>query len=285
MDQSLPGMSACNLCIKSLTLARTSSRTPYIDPVVSNDIVTSNKPPGGNGTDVSMASSFSSSAVASVSAPLTLAVDLALADFDKDLVKDPACLVLPVDRTLSDFDNGSVIDSAFFRDSFDTSDVSPMLEPDFNGKTVVTVPSSITTLEAFLVRDGLDADESFFDDAFLDSVAATLAASFSSTVKVEALLNAGVVGDPRSLLPSDVEDPDRAISRVFLDVPTDGIFPRVAGFSGFSDVERLASFAGLSSSVADEDFLFTPNMAKEKHHNMTSKYYKKKWKHTNKIHQ
>ena len=251
-------MSACNLCIRSLTLARTSSRTPYIEPVVSNDIATSSKPPGGSGTDVSMASSSSSSVVLHLSSSLPLAVDLTLADFDNDLVKDSDLFALLVDRTLAVLDSDLVIDSAFFNDSFDTSAVSPMHEPDFNGTTVVTVPSSMTTLDAFLVRDGLDVDESFFDDVFLDNVSATFAASFSSTVNVEARLKAGTVGELRSLLPSDVEDPERAISRVFLE---DGIFPSDEGFSGFSDVDRLASFAGLSSSVADDDFLFTPNIA------------------------
>ena len=231
-----------------------------MEPVVSNDIATSNKPPGGSGTDVSMASSSPSSVAVSLLSSLPLAVDLTLPDFDNDLINDSASFALLVDRTLAVFDNDLVIDSAFFNDSLDTSAVSPMLEPDFNGTTVVTVPSSMTTLDVFLVRDGLDADESFFDDVFLDNVSATFAASFSSTVNVEALRNAGAVGELRSLLPSDVDDPERAISRVFLAVPIDGIFPRVEGFSAFSDVDLLASLAGLSSSSADDDFLFTPNM-------------------------
>ena len=209
---------------------------------------------------MSIASSFSSSATVSLLASFALVVDLTLADLDNDLVRDSARFELPVDRILAVLDNDLVIDSAFFRDSFDTSAVSPILDPDFNGTTVVTVPSSITTLEAFLVSDGLEADDSSLDDVFLESVSAAFAASFSSTVKVEALLNAGGVGDPRSLLPSDVEEPERAISLVFLEVPTDGIFPNDVGFS---DVERFASFDGLSSSVADEDFRFTPNMAEK----------------------
>ena len=156
----LPGISDCSLCAKSFTFALTSSKTPYIDPVVSNDIATSRRPPGGSGT-------------AAAGSVLVLALTLAV------------------------FDKVFVIDAAFFNDSFDVSDVSPTLVPDFSGTRVVTVPPSITILDDFFVRDGLEADESFFDEAFFVKLAA---ATLSSTVIVEVFLRAGGVGDPISPL-------------------------------------------------------------------------------------
>ena len=156
----LPGISDCSLCAKSFTFALTSSKTPYIDPVVSNDIATSRRPSGGSGT-------------AAAGSVLVLAL------------------------TLGVFDKVFVIDAAFFNDSFDFSDVSPTVAPDFSGTTVVTVPPSITTLDNFFVRDGLAADESFFDETLFVKLAAS---ALSSTVRVEAFLSADGVGDPISPL-------------------------------------------------------------------------------------
>ena len=187
--KSSPGISACNLWAKSLILARTSSRQPYIDPVVSNDIATSRSPPGGRGA-------------AAPEAPLLPAVTLAV--FDKDFV----------------------IDAAFFNDALDVNDVSPMLAPDLRGTTVVTVPPSITTLDAFFVREGFEADESFFDEAFFIKLAAS---SLSSIVIVEAFRRAGGVGEPTSPLLLV----DRA-AVLWL-------------------VVRFESLAGLPSGVAKED--------------------------------
>ena len=215
----LPGMSACSLCARSLILALTSSKTPYIEPVVSNDIATSSWPPGGNGA-------------AAVTGSLSV--------------------VLLLDRTLGVLDNFFFNDSAFFRDSFETRDVSPTLDPDFKGTTVVTVPLSTTTLEALFVR------ETFADDLF-DNILVKLSldlASFSSTVNVEAFLNNGGVGDSISLLPSEGDDPDIASSFVVFFIPTDGIFGSDVGLLD----ERLASLLGASSGEANDlDFLL-PNI-------------------------
>ena len=169
-----------------------------MEPVVSNDIATSRRPPGGSGA---------------AAAGSALVPDLTLGVFDKDLV----------------------IDSAFFKDSFVVSEVSPTLAPDFSGTTVVTVPPSITTLDSFFVSDGLAVDESFFEEAFFVKLAA---APFSSTVIVEAFLRAGVVGNPTSPLLLV----DRA-AILWL-------------------VVRFANFAGLPSGVANVEvaFRFTPGI-------------------------
>ena len=174
---------------------------------------------------------------------------------------------LLVDRTLAVFDSDFVMDSAFFRDSFVTSDVSPILDPDFKGTTVVIVPSSIETLETFFVSESFAETEDRFEDAFLVTLASFSPAffvkldSFSSTVNVEALRNNGGVGDSRSL-PSDGEDPESAISLVFFEDVPDGNLGSEVGLAGviLSVVERLANLLGVSSGVAKVDLRFTPGI-------------------------
>ena len=219
----IPGISAWSLCARSLTFARTSSRTPYIEPVVSNDIATSSRPPGG------------SNAVVAASSPSLVPID---------------------DRILDVFDNVFFSESAFFRDSFVARVVSPILEPDFKGTTVVTVPPSTTTLDTFFVRDTF-GDEFFFDEILFVNDSIDFA-SFSSTVNVDAFLNNGGVGDSRSLPPVEGEDPDIASSFVELFLPTDGILDRELGLrASFSPEEVLASLLGLSSGEEkDDDFRF-----------------------------
>ena len=190
---------------------------------MSNDIATSSKPPGG------------SNAVVAASSPSLVPID---------------------DRILDVFDNVFFSESAFFRDSFVARVVSPILEPDFKGTTVVTVPPSTTTLDTFFVKDTF-GDELFFDDILFVNDSIDFA-SFSSTVNVDAFLNNGGVGDSRSLPPVEGEDPDIASSFVELVLLTDGILDRDFGLrASFSPEEVLASLLGLSSGEEkDDDFRF-----------------------------
>ena len=126
-------MSACSRWTKSWTLARTSSRHPYIDPVVSNEMASSISPPGGNPVPDPPAS-LSSAALA---VDLTDA-DLATDTFDEDLVKDALDAIDALEIDL-DID---VLDADLDKDALDADFDMDALEADLVRTAVVSVLGS-----------------------------------------------------------------------------------------------------------------------------------------------